>query len=141
MAALVVFGLKFAPASHAAALGPGAIAAWIALLGYVVLGIQVPARRVSGIAIVAGVLLILAASGQGLSAADVLIGDAMFLAASALGASYPVSAAAGTRSRAGGGVGLRDSALVVVPWHGLFATSTIASAPLREVCGRSRSRA
>jgi drug/metabolite transporter (DMT)-like permease len=32
MAACVIFGLQFAPASHAAALGPGAIAAWIALI-------------------------------------------------------------------------------------------------------------
>ncbi len=135
MAALVVFGLKFAPASHAAALGPGAIAAWIALLGYVVLGIQVPARRVSGIAIiVAGVLLILAASGQGLSAADVLIGDAMFLGASALGASYFLYLQRrGLDPVLGAALVCVTSALVVIPWHGLFATSTIASAPLREV--------
>jgi drug/metabolite transporter (DMT)-like permease len=135
MAALVVFGLKFAPASHAAALGPGAIAAWIALLGYLGFGIRVPLRRIAGIAIiVAGVLLILAASGRGFSVADALVGDTMFLAASALGASYflylqrrrldPVLGAA---------LVCVTSALLVIPWHGLFATSTIASAPLREV--------
>ena len=135
MAALVVFGLKFAPASHAAALGPGAIAAWIALLGYVAFGIRVPARRIAGIGIiVAGVLLILAASGRGFSVADALVGDTMFLAASALGASYflylqrrrldPVLGAA---------LVCVTSALLVIPWHGLIATSTIASAPLREV--------
>jgi drug/metabolite transporter (DMT)-like permease len=135
MAACVVFGLKFAPASHAAALGPGAIAAWIALLGYVAFGIRVHAHRLAGIAIiVAGVLLMLGASKGGLSVADALVGDSMFLAASALGASYflylqrrqldPVLGAA---------LVCVTSALIIIPWHGLFAASTIATAPLREI--------
>jgi drug/metabolite transporter (DMT)-like permease len=135
MAACVVFGLKFAPASHAAALGPGAIAAWIALLGYAAFGIRVPLRRLAGIAIiVAGVLVMLGASERGLSVANALAGDTLFLAASALGASYflylqqrrldPVLGAA---------LVCVTSAIIIVPWHGLFAASTLATAPLREV--------
>jgi drug/metabolite transporter (DMT)-like permease len=36
MAALVICGLQYAPASHAAALGPGIAPAWVALLGFLV---------------------------------------------------------------------------------------------------------
>jgi drug/metabolite transporter (DMT)-like permease len=135
MAACVVFGLQYAPASHAAALGPGAIAAWIALVGFLVYGIHVHSRKLVGIAIIViGVLLILVASYRGLSLGTALIGDALFLAASALGASYlvyiqrrrlnPVVAAA---------LVCVASAMVVVPWHYFFASSTLGTAPMREI--------
>ena len=135
MAACVVFGLKFAPASHAAALGPGAIAAWIALLGYLALDIRVPTRRLGGIAVIAtGVLLLLGASGRGHSVVDALAGDMMFLAASALGASYFLYL---QRRRLNPVLGAAlvcvTSAVIIIPWHGLFAATTIAAAPLREV--------
>ena len=91
MAGCVVYGLQFAPASHAAALGPGAIAAWIALIGFIAYRIEVDSKRLAGIAIIgSGVLLILVASYRGHSLAGAMIGDAMFLAASALGATYLV---------------------------------------------------
>src|SRR3989454_6299569 len=91
MAGCVVFGLQFAPASHAAALGPGAIAAWIALVGFVAYGGHVHSRKLAGISIiVVGVGLILVASHRGLSVPTAMIGDAMFLLAAALGASYLV---------------------------------------------------
>jgi drug/metabolite transporter (DMT)-like permease len=135
MAACVVFGLKFAPASHAAALGPGAIAAWIAVIGYVVFGVRIARVRVVGICtIIVGALLILGGSRPGSSVADPLAGDVLFLSASALGASYflylqrrrldPVLGAA---------LVCVTSAMLIVPWHILFAGSTIATAPLREV--------
>jgi drug/metabolite transporter (DMT)-like permease len=135
MAGCVVYGLQFAPASHAAALGPGAIAAWIALIGFIAYRIQVDSTRLAGIAIiVGGVALILAASHGGHSLAGAMIGDAMFLAASALGATYlvyiqrrrldPVLAAA---------LVCVASAMVIGPWHYLFAASAIASAPVREI--------
>ena len=135
MAACVVFGLQFAPASHAAALGPGAIAAWIALVAFIAYGIHVHFRKLAGIAIiVVGVGLILIASYRGLSVPTAMIGDAMFLLASALGASYlvyiqrrrlnPVVAAA---------LVCVASAMIVVPWHYALATSTIATAPMREI--------
>jgi drug/metabolite transporter (DMT)-like permease len=135
MAGCVVFGLQFAPASHAAALGPGAIAAWIALIGFIVYRIEVDSKRLAGIGIiVSGVALILVASYRGHSLANAMIGDSMFLAASALGATYlvyiqrrrldPVLAAA---------LVCVASAMVVVPWHYFFATSAIASAPVGEL--------
>ena len=56
------------------------------------------------------------------------------LAASALGASYFLYLQRrGLDPVLGAALVCVTSALVVVPWHGLFATSTIASAPLREV--------
>ena len=135
MAGCVIFGLQFAPASHAAALGPGAIAAWIALIGFVAYRIQVDARRLAGIAIiVAGVAVILVASYRGHSLAHAIVGDAMFLAASALGATYlvyiqrrrldPILAAA---------LVCVASAMIVGPWHYFFAKSAIGSAPLADL--------
>ncbi len=135
MAACVVFGLQFAPASHAAALGPGAIAAWIALVGFIAYGVHVHSRKLAGISIiVVGVGLILVASHRGLSVPTAMIGDAMFLLASALGASYlvyiqrrrlnPVVAAA---------LVCVASAMIVVPWHYCLATSAIATAPVQEI--------
>jgi drug/metabolite transporter (DMT)-like permease len=135
MAGCVVFGLQFAPASHAAALGPGAISAWIALIGFLVYRIEVDSKKLAGIAvIVAGVVLILMASFSGQSLASAIIGDSMFLAASALGATYlvyiqrrrldPVVAAA---------LVCVASAMVVVPWHYFFATSAISRASFDEI--------
>ena len=135
MAGCVVFGLQFAPASHAAALGPGAIAAWIALFGFLAFGVHVQSRKLVGISIiVGGVGLILVASYRGLSLPTAMIGDVMFLLASALGASYlvyiqrrrmnPVIAAA---------LVCVASAMIVIPWHHYFATSAIATAPVHEI--------
>jgi drug/metabolite transporter (DMT)-like permease len=135
MAACVVFGLQFAPASHAAALGPGAIAAWIALVGFIAYGVHVQLRKLAGISIIGvGVGLILVASHRGLSLPTAMIGDVMFLLASALGASYlvyiqrrrlnPVIAAA---------LVCVASAMIVVPWHHYFASSAIATAPAQEI--------
>ena len=135
MAACVIFGLQFAPASHAAALGPGAVAAWIALIGFVVYGVWGNWRRLLGISIiVVGVALILALSYRGLSISTAMIGDAMFLLASALGATYlvyiqqrgldPIVAAA---------LVCVASATIVIPWHHAVATSAIATAPSEEI--------
>lgn len=135
MAGCVVFGLQFAPASHAAALGPGAIAAWIALIGFLFYRIKVDSRRLAGILIiVAGVVLILAASYRGHSLSTAMIGDAMFLAASALGATYLVYI---QRRRLNPMVAAAlvcvASAMVVIPWHYFFATSAISVAPVEDL--------
>jgi drug/metabolite transporter (DMT)-like permease len=128
-------GLQFAPASHAAALGPGAIAAWIALVAFFVYGIHVQARKLAGIAIiVVGVALILTASYRGLSLPTAIIGDGMFLLASAFGASYLVYV---QRQRINPLVAVAlvcvASAMIVIPWHHFFAASTLGSAPVREI--------
>jgi drug/metabolite transporter (DMT)-like permease len=135
MAGCVIFGLQFAPASHAAALGPGAIAAWIALIGFLVYRIEVHSARLAGIAIiVGGVVMLLAASSRGEGHGNALVGDAMFLAASALGATYlvyiqrrrlnPVIAAA---------LVCVASAMIVGPWHYFFATSAISTASFADL--------
>ena len=138
MGACVIFGLQFAPASHAAALGPGAIAAWIALIGFIAHGVRIRPRKIVGIcAIIAGAALVLFGSYQGLSLSTAMLGDGMFLLASAMGATYlievqrrrldPVVAAA---------LVCVASAIVVVPWHSASATSAIATAPAREIVGQ-----
>jgi drug/metabolite transporter (DMT)-like permease len=135
MAACVVFGLRFAPASHAAALGPGAIAAWIALVGFIVYGVHVNTMKLAGIAIIVfGVGLILVASYQGLSVPTAMTGDGMFLLASALGASYLVYI---QRRRMNPVIAVAlvcvASAMIVIPWHHFFAASALATAPVQEV--------
>jgi drug/metabolite transporter (DMT)-like permease len=88
MAALAIAGMQLAPANHAAALGPGASPAWVALLGFVVFSHRPSRRAIAGAALcLAGVLLLTfwsAAEGS----LTVLAGDAMFLGASALAAMY-----------------------------------------------------
>lgn len=118
MAALVICGLQFAPASHAAALGPGIAPAWVALLGFLVFSRRPSARMIVGAAMCAIGVATLAGSGASAAQPAVLAGDAMFLAASALGALYVL------RMRnweigalQGAAIVTLYSALVVVPWH------------------------
>lgn len=118
MGALVICGLQLAPASHAAALGPGVNPAWVALLGFLVFAKRPSARIVLGAALCAAGVAIIAlwsASGQN---ASVLLGDAMFLGASALGALYVLQLRNwGVGAIQGAAIVSLYSALVVVPWH------------------------
>jgi len=118
MGALVICGLQLAPATHAAALGPGMFPAWVALLGFLVFARRPSARVIIGCALCAmGVLILTYASASDMNGA-VLTGDAMFLAASALGALYMLQL---RRWRIGAIQGAAIvslySALVVIPWH------------------------
>jgi drug/metabolite transporter (DMT)-like permease len=118
MAALVICGLQFAPASHQAALGPGIVPAWVALLGFVLFG-----RRPSG-RIVAGALLCLAgvagflwASGAK-AGSSALLGDLMFVAAAALAALYVLQLRRwGVGAMHAAAIVTVYSAALVVPWH------------------------
>ena len=118
MGALVICGLQFAPANHAAALGPGVNPAWVALLGFLLFSRRPSMRAVLGAALcLTGVLLLAlwSASGQD---ASVLAGDAMFLAGSALGALYVLQLRSwGVGAIQGAAIVSLYSALVVVPWH------------------------
>ncbi|HYG55211.1 MAG TPA: DMT family transporter [Burkholderiales bacterium] len=128
MATLVICGLQFAPAAHAAALVPGVSPAWVALLGFVFYGKRPPRRVVAGSALCVAGAALLAWWNTAERNAAVLAGDAMFLAASALGAAYvlglrdwrvgPVQAAA---------IVSVYSAFAVVPW-GLGASSSLWTA-------------
>jgi drug/metabolite transporter (DMT)-like permease len=117
MGALVICGLQFAPANHAAALGPGVSPAWVALLGFLLFAKRPSRRIVVGAALcLAGVVTLGFWSASGHDAA-VLTGDAMFLAASALGALYVLQLRNwGVGAIQGAAIVSLYSALVVVPW-------------------------
>ena len=118
MAALVICGLQFAPANHAAALGPGVAPAWVALLGFLVFARRPSARMIVGAALCAiGVVTLAAWSASGPDP-SVLAGDAMFVAASALGALYVLQLRnLGIGAIQGAALVTLYSALIVVPWH------------------------
>jgi drug/metabolite transporter (DMT)-like permease len=118
MGALVICGLQLAPATHQAALGPGVSPAWVALLGFLLLGRRASGRAMIGGAICAlGVLALTLWSAAALSA-GVLVGDAMFMLASALGALYVLQLRNwGVGVMQGAAMVSLYSALVVVPWQ------------------------
>lgn len=126
MAALVICGLQFAPANHAAALGPGVSPAWVALLGFLVFARRSSARIIVGAALCAiGVFTLAWWSASELNA-RVLAGDAMFLAASALGALYVLQLRTwGIGAVQGAAIVSLYSALVVVPWYLSSASETL----------------
>jgi len=118
MAVLVICGLQFAPASHAAALGPGIAPAWVALLGFLVFSRRPSVRMIVGAAFCAtGVITLAAWSAYGPDQ-SVLAGDALFVAASALGSLYVLQMRNWEiGALQGAAIVTLYSALVVVPWH------------------------
>lgn len=123
MGALVICGLQLAPASHAAALGPGVFPAWVALLGFLVFARRPSARLVLGSLLCAMGVLALAWWSATEHDATVLAGDAMFLAASALGALYVLQLRSwGVGAIQGAAIVSLYSAMVVVPWY-LWSTA------------------
>lgn len=134
MAALVICGLQFAPANHAAALGPGVSPAWVALLGFLVYSRRSSARIVVGASLCAvGVLMLAWWSASELNT-RVLAGDAMFLAASALGALYVLQLRTwGIGAIQGAAIVSLYSALVVVPWHLWSASEALWQVAPREL--------
>ncbi len=127
MVALVICGLQFAPASHQAALGPGSVPAWVALLGLLVFAKRPSARAALGAALCAtGAFALTWSSGAALA------GDAMFLAASALAALYVLQLRNWRVSAIqAAAIVTVYSALIVVPWQLLTATAPLwRAAPL-----------
>lgn len=118
MGALVICGLQFAPAHHAAALGPGVSPAWVALLGFLLFAKRPSTRVVAGSVLCLGGVVALVMWSAGGHAPKVLAGDAMFLAASALGALYVLHLRKwGIGAIQGAAIVSIYSALIVVPWH------------------------
>jgi drug/metabolite transporter (DMT)-like permease len=129
MAALATFGRQLAPANHAAALGPGILPAWVALLGFIVFSQRPAMRTVVGATLCASGVVML----TGWSAADadprVLAGDAMFVAASALGALYVLLLRNwGIGPVQGAAIVTLYSALTVVPWYFWSASGALRQA-------------
>jgi drug/metabolite transporter (DMT)-like permease len=118
MGALVICGLELAPANHAAALGPGVNAAWVALLGFVVFARRPSFRIIVGATLCAIGVMALAWWGTAERNMAVLAGDAMFLAASALGALYVLQLRTwGVNAIQGAAIVSLYSALIVIPWY------------------------
>jgi drug/metabolite transporter (DMT)-like permease len=127
MGALVICGLQFAPAHHAAALGPGVSPAWVALLGFLLFARRPSMRVVLGSALCLGGVVALVMWSASVNATQVLWGDAMFLAASALGALYVLQLRNwGMGTLQGAALVSIYSALVVVPWHFWSATESFS---------------
>jgi len=135
MAALVICGLQLAPASHAAALGPGASPAWVALLGFFVFSKRPVIKTVIGAALcAAGVITLTWWSASSVQSASVLLGDMMFLAASALGALYVLKLRGlGIAPIQSAAIVTLYSALIVVPWHFSTVSDTLWHAAPREI--------
>jgi drug/metabolite transporter (DMT)-like permease len=118
MGALVIWGLQIAPANHQAALGPGVLSAWVALLGFLVFARRPSARLVAGALLCASGVLLIVWWGLRENNTAVLAGDAMFLAASALGALYVLQLRNwGVSATQGAAIVTLYSALAVVPWY------------------------
>ncbi len=123
MAALVICGLQFAPANHAAALGPGIAPAWIALFGFLVFSRRPSTRMVVGAALCMIGVITLGSWSVSAPSSTILAGDAMFVAASALGSLYVLQLRNwGIGAIQGAAIVTLYSALLVVPWH-LWSTS------------------
>lgn len=130
MAALVICGLQFAPANHAAALGPGVAPAWVALLGLVLFARRPSARIIAGAALCAIGVAMLAFWSASATRPNLLTGDAMFLAASALGALYVLQLRNwGISAIQGAAIVTLYSALIVIPWHLWSASGALWHAP------------
>jgi drug/metabolite transporter (DMT)-like permease len=125
MGALAIWGMQLAPATHAAALGPGVNPAWVALLGFLVFARPPSRRAVAGALLcVIGVLLLIFRSASESDGA-MLLGDAMFLAASALGALYLLQLRSwGIGAIQGAAIVSLYSAVVVVPCYLWLAPAT-----------------
>jgi drug/metabolite transporter (DMT)-like permease len=118
MGALVIWGLQIAPANHQAALGPGVVPAWVALLGFVVFARRPSARLLAGALLCASGVLLIVWWGVRENNTTVLAGDAMFLAASGLGALYVLQLRGwGVSAVQGAAIVMLYSALAVVPWY------------------------
>lgn len=134
MAALVIFGLQFAPANHAAALGPGVAPAWVTLLGFLLFSRRPSPRMVLGAALCAVGVAALATGGVSSPGSSVLTGDAFFVAASALGSLYVLQVRSwGINAIQAAAVVTLYSALIVIPWHLWTAAGMLWQVSLAEL--------
>jgi drug/metabolite transporter (DMT)-like permease len=118
MGALVICGLKFAPANHQAALGPGVVPALVALLGFLIFAKRPSARVVAGAVVCAIGVLALVCSGAPEQTPAALTGDVMFLAASVLGALYALQLRNwGMGAIQAAAMVMVYSGMVVIPWY------------------------
>jgi drug/metabolite transporter (DMT)-like permease len=139
MAGCAVVGLAYAPASHGAALGPGVVPLWLALLGYALYRHNPSRGQAIGIILIsAGTATLIAASWNGISTANALMGDVFFLAGALLAASYFLYVErTQLLALAGNALVMTISALIVVPAYLLFFTSRLPDAPPAELLAQA----
>ena len=130
-----LLGLTFAPASHAAALGPGCVPAFIALIAFLFLKRRIDARQAFGLtAICLGAAALLTRASIQTEVQSVLIGDGLFMTAALLAACYLVFVEQHrVPALAGNAVVMVVSALIVIPAYVLFFESKLAAAPIGHV--------
>jgi drug/metabolite transporter (DMT)-like permease len=128
LAALVIVGLEFAPASHASALLQGVIPAWLLIVGALFLGHRFGRRAAWTVALIAAGVAALVVGSITLGE-QVLRGDALFLLASLLACGYilqvrhyrlPAAATAAFVAV--------YSAIAFLPWYFLSGAHSLAQA-------------
>lgn len=134
MAGSSMLGLMFAPASHAAALGPGCVPFFLAIIAYATFRRRLARQQVIGLtAIVVGAIGLLGVTGAH-PGDRALVGDALFLAAAFCAACYFVLVERyQVPALAGNAVVIVFSGIIVVPAYLIFFESNIPSAPWRDV--------
>ncbi len=130
-----LLGLTFAPASHAAALGPGTVPAFIALIAFMFLKRRIDARQAFGlVAICVGAAALLFGASAQTEIRGALIGDGLFMTAALLAACYLVFVEQHrVPALAGNAVVMVFSALIVIPTYLLFFESKFAAVPIAHV--------
>jgi drug/metabolite transporter (DMT)-like permease len=90
LALLVTFGVRYAPAGHMAALSPGLLPMFAAVIGAVFLGERLSLLRSIGVALIAAGALAMAGQSLGGLASGVWKGDLLFVCAGLMGSIYAV---------------------------------------------------
>lgn len=86
-----IAGLRFAPAAHASALGPGLVPVWVMVWRMLIYGERPNTIKTVGLALIAlGALLLVGYSSRAMFENRMLIGDMLFMVSSLLAAAYLV---------------------------------------------------
>jgi len=136
LALLVTIGVRYAPAGHMAALSPGLLPMFAAIIGAVFLGERLSPLRSVGVALIAAGALAMAGRSLGSLASGVWRGDILFVCAGLMGSIYAV------RMRRSGLSAMTGAALIGVysmlaylPLYGAlwWESSGLRSAPALEL--------
>jgi len=90
LALLVTVGVRYAPAGHMAALSPGLLPLFAAVIGAVFLRERLPPARCMGVALIAAGALAMAGLSLGSLSSGVWKGDLLFICAGLMGSIYAV---------------------------------------------------
>lgn len=130
----IAAGLSYAPAAHAAALTPGVMPLFVAVLSAVILKEQISASRKGGFTLILGGVLAIAAAGLQAGQADEWKGHLLFLTGAFMWACYTVALR-------GSGLGALPAAAVVsvtslvlyIPIYAMTSGARLLNAPASDV--------